>query len=131
MIAHSLNKMSNGGAYIEVEIDIKPGSYPNTINLGSHGVIPVAILSSATFDATTVKPESVMLAEAHAKLTGKGTPIFSISDVNGDGLPDLIVNILTDALQLTPGDTEAVLGGGTTSGFSITGKATVRVVPAK
>ncbi|MHC4260722.1 MAG: hypothetical protein ACYSTF_09995, partial [Planctomycetota bacterium] len=31
-----------------IDIDIKPGSYPNTINLGSNGVIPVAILSSET-----------------------------------------------------------------------------------
>ena len=36
----------------EVEIDIKPGSWPNAINPGSNGVIPVAILSSPEFDAT-------------------------------------------------------------------------------
>ncbi|MCJ7728735.1 MAG: hypothetical protein MUO27_02470 [Sedimentisphaerales bacterium] len=44
-----------------MDIDIKPGSWPNAINLGSNGVIPVAILSSQYFDATTVKPESVEL----------------------------------------------------------------------
>ena len=40
----------------KVTIDIKPGSDPNSINLGSAGVIPVAILSSEAFDATTVDP---------------------------------------------------------------------------
>jgi len=115
----------------EVKIDIKPGTYPNTINLGSHGVVPVAILSSATFDARTVKPESVKLAGANVKLTGKGTPIFSHSDVNGDGRLDLIVHVLTDALQLSPGDMEAVLVGVTNSGVSITGKDTIRIVPAQ
>ncbi len=39
----------------QVEIDIKPGSYPNSINLGNNGVIPVAILSSWEFDATTAQ----------------------------------------------------------------------------
>jgi len=37
---------------IEVEIDIKPGSDPNSINPNSNGVIPVAILGSAIFDAS-------------------------------------------------------------------------------
>ena len=33
-----------------VGIDIKPGSFPNSINLKGKGVIPVAILSTTTFD---------------------------------------------------------------------------------
>ena len=36
---------------IGVEIDIKPGSGENSINLGSNGVVPVAILSTQSFDA--------------------------------------------------------------------------------
>jgi hypothetical protein len=130
MIADSV-KTSNGEAYKEVEIDIKPGSYPNTINLGSHGAVPVAILSSDTFDAKQVKPEFVTLAGAGAKLTGKGTPIFLYSDVNGDGRIDIIVNVLTDAFELSPGDTEAILVGVTRSGLNIRGKDSVRIVPAQ
>ena len=42
-----------------VLIDIKPGEYPNTINLGSNGVVPVAILSTLIFDATQVDPLTV------------------------------------------------------------------------
>ncbi|MBL3619333.1 MAG: hypothetical protein JMN26_16610, partial [gamma proteobacterium endosymbiont of Lamellibrachia anaximandri] len=56
---------------IPVEIDIKPGSSINSINLSSSGVVPVAILSSAEFDATTVLPESVALASARVKMVGK------------------------------------------------------------
>ena len=44
-----------------VDIDIKPGSDPNCFNSDGNGVIPVAILSSAFFDATSVDPESVLL----------------------------------------------------------------------
>jgi hypothetical protein len=84
---------------ISVSIDIKPGSYPNTINLGSNGVVPVAILSSATFDARTVNPSTVTLASAPVKLTGNGTPMSSYQDVNGDERLDLVVQVTTSAFQ--------------------------------
>ena len=45
---------------LEVEslIDIKPGTFPNTINPKSMGVIPVGILSTADFDAPMEVPVS-------------------------------------------------------------------------
>ena len=43
------------------DLDIHPGSNPNPINVKSKGVVPVAILTSATFDATQVDPETVLL----------------------------------------------------------------------
>jgi hypothetical protein len=112
-----------------VQIDIKPHSFPNSINLGSGGTVPVAILSSASFDATTVNPATVTLASAAVKLKGQGTPMASKEDVNGDGLLDLVIHIETQALQLSAGDTEAVLTGATYSGALITGKDTIRIVP--
>jgi len=47
---------------IPVEIDIKPGSFPNSISLGSNGTVPVAILSSSSLDAATIGPSTVALA---------------------------------------------------------------------
>ncbi|MBI3663134.1 MAG: hypothetical protein HY234_08815 [Acidobacteria bacterium] len=47
---------------IRVEIDIKPDSFPNSINLGSGGTVPVAIFSSPSFDARTIDPLTVSLA---------------------------------------------------------------------
>ena len=47
---------------IEVDIDIKPGSDPNSINLKSNGLVPVAILSTIDFKATAVDPGTVLLA---------------------------------------------------------------------
>jgi hypothetical protein len=114
---------------VDVTIDIKPGSYPNTINLGSNGTVPVAILSTADFDATKVDPLTVTLASAPVKLKGKGTPMFSIEDVDRDGRPDMLVHVSTQALVLSPNDTEAVLEGNTTEGIYIRGSDTVRVVP--
>src|SRR6266571_3983905 len=53
---------------ITVAIDIKPGTTVNTINLGSGGNVPVAILSSDRFDATAVDARSVRLAGAGVAL---------------------------------------------------------------
>ena len=112
-----------------VAIDIKPGSFPNSINLGSGGNVPVAIFSTPEFDATTMDPTSVTLASAPVKLKGKGTPIFSFEDVNVDGLLDLVVHVQTDALQLSDTDTEAVVEGQTSDGTTIRGVDTIRIVP--
>ena len=113
---------------ITVQIDIKPGSFPNSINVGSGGNVPVAIFSTASFDATTVDPLSVTLAGADVKLKGKGTPMASTEDVNGDGLLDLVVHVSTEALELMDADTEAVLEGQTFGGIPVNGADTVRVV---
>ena len=114
---------------IEVAIDIKPGSFPNSINLGSGGNVPVAIFSTASFDATSVDPTTVTLASAPVKLRGKGTAMASSEDVDGDGLLDLVVHVSTEALQLTDADTVAVLHGQTLDGTRFTGVGTIRVVP--
>lgn len=85
---------------ILVEIDIKPGSYPNAINLGSQGVIPVAILSSSGFDATTVDPDTVDLSGAGVAVREKGDKYLAHEeDVNGDGLLDLVCKVETENLD--------------------------------
>jgi hypothetical protein len=89
----------------------------------------VVILSSSIFDATTVNPTTITLAEASVKLKGNGTPIASFQDVNADGRLDLVVQVSTTALQLSNGDTQATLTGLTFDGKSITGIDSVRIVP--
>lgn len=62
-------------------------------------------------------------------LKGNGTPMASFSDVNGDGLTDIVVHVATDSLLLTDTDTEAVLMGETFDGIAFTGTDTIRIVP--
>lgn len=106
-----------------VSIDIKPGSDPNSINLGSRGNVPVAILSDSTFDATAVDRSTVIFAGASPLPVGQ-TP----EDVNGDGLLDVVLHFKTQDLNLQIGDTEACLTGKTFSGQEFEGCDSVRIV---
>ncbi len=73
----------------QVSIDIKPGSFPNSINPESKGVIPVAILTTDAFDATAVDSTTVLFAA-----TGnEAAPVqFVLEDVDGDGNTDMILH---------------------------------------
>ena len=101
---------------------------PNTNNLGSNGNVPIAILSTPTFDATTVNPSTATLADAHVTIKGNGGPMTNIQDFNGDGLLDILVHVDTEGLQLSSSDSQAVLLGRKYDGSYISGFDTVRVV---
>ena len=47
---------------VSVYLDIKPGGCPTPINVGSKGVLPVAVLGTNDFDVTTIDPQSISLA---------------------------------------------------------------------
>jgi probable HAF family extracellular repeat protein len=107
-----------------ITIDIKPGSDPNSINLKSNGVVPVAILSTIGFEATGVDPSTVLFADAF--------PVkWTMDDVNQDGEMDLLLHFRTQDLNLTQDSTEATLTGETMDGTPIEGTDTVNIVPKK
>ena len=129
----------NSGAYtitiyqlepaLPVGIDIKPGSWPNAINLDSKGVIPVAVLSSEDFDAATVDPSTVLLGGVDVAVRGKGNKLMAhIEDVDGDGLIDLVVQVDTEAASLWTSGT-VILTATTYDNQDIIGSDEVVIVP--
>lgn len=109
---------------IGVGIDIKPCSNPNSINPDSNGVIPVAILTTAYFDAADVDALTVRFGpdEAWAKH-------WALEDVDNDGDEDMILHFRTQDTGIKHGDTQAELVGETLEGRDIHGLDSVRTVP--
>lgn len=116
---------------LTVNIDIKPGSFPNTINIKSIGKIPVAILSSPTFDAPRQVDQASLQSSPTFGRTGEEQSLVRCSpeDVNGDGLPDLVCHFSTQAARFQIGDIKGVLKGRTITGRAFIGTDSVQIVP--
>lgn len=116
-----------------VTIDIKPGTYSNSINLKSKGKIPVAILSTKEFDAPSeVNQDQNFLTFGH---TGEEKSLAFCNphgeDINGDGLSDLVCHFLTQETEFECGDSEGILKGKTNEGTPIEGLDSISIVPCK
>jgi hypothetical protein len=91
------------------EVNIHPGSDPNSINLCSHGTTPVTIWGSDVLDVYTIDVDQLVLASADVKTVGKsdrtlcsiedvGAPdesFFDMLDPSPDGYLDLTCHFLT------------------------------------
>jgi hypothetical protein len=123
-----------------VAIDIKPGSFPNDINLGSSGATPVAILGSSTLDVATIDVNTLTLGTAGVKTVGKTDRYMCVvSDVSGDfsasqagapdGRPDLVCHFLTMSVVPETGGTTARVMGNFIGGGAFEGTDSVNIVP--
>jgi hypothetical protein len=116
-----------------VSIDIKPGGYPNSINLSSRGLVAVAVLTTDSFDANLFTPEMAHLSDAASMDEGcmNGTYVrWSREDANGDGRLDLVFFFNIQSLDFTASTTAATLmaqGSYGTDTLHIMGTDTVKV----
>lgn len=123
-----------GGGPVTVDIAVKPADDPNAINLNSKGVLPVAVLTTDTFDAACVDPSTVLLeGVAPVKWEMLDVPEIWSDELQmyvGDGDLDLMLYFSTPEMKevLTADTTEVSLTGETLSGADIEGSDSVWIV---
>jgi hypothetical protein len=94
---------------------------PKTINPKRNGVIPLAIFTTPSFDATRIDPLSVRFGPAAAREAhGRG----HLQDVDGDGDTDLVLHFAAQQTGIACGATEASFSGETFAGPAIEGSDT-------
>ena len=119
-----------------VPFDIKPGSDPNSVNLKSKGVLPVAVLSTDDFDVSDIDVSTLLFGDP-SLLDENGTaasPLrYAFEDVSDDGLLDLTLKFSMRDLvgydALGPETIEGLLTGELFDGTPIEGFDTIRIVP--
>ncbi len=144
-------------AVLQVTIDIKPGSCPNSFNRNSHGMLPVALVGSLDLDVTQVDISSILLFRAdvvggavapnegppgpHSTFEDVATPfdgeLCDCHEEDGDGITDLAMKFksqdVVSELQLNglpPGDlVELCVSGMTLDGSEFEACDCVRLVP--
>ena len=116
--------------HMHVAIDIRPGSYPNPINLKSSGSVPVALLGSAEFDVMSVNPDSVTFGRVHHHESGASPLRDAYEDVNQDGFLDIVLHFKIKEIDLDSNDTEACLHGMLLDGIThFCGHDSVKIIP--
>jgi hypothetical protein len=144
--SYTFSDVTQGGEFdlsvyvevITVEVDIKPGSFPSSINLKSKGVIPVAIHTTDEFDAADVNPASVSLEECTIPVKWEmydcdelpnplyGNPLLPDEpEMIGDDDIDLVLYFETRDLVCLDGLTEVTLTGITFDNIPIVGTSDI------
>jgi hypothetical protein len=99
-------------AVLNVAINIKPGTNPNSINLCTQGSTPVTIFGSEELDVALIDTGSLRFASADVKTVGKAdrtlcsiedagawdTAFFDSLDPTPDGFDDLTCHYVTDEI---------------------------------
>jgi len=98
---------------INVEVDIKPQSCPNSLNINSKGVLPGAILGTASFDVSDIDVSTIALegvSPERCSIEDVATPVVDrqheceCTTDGADGFADLSLKFDTQAIVAALGD---------------------------
>ena len=91
-------------------------------------MIPVAIMTTPTFDATDVVAATVRFGPSGTEAAPHHA---ALEDVDGDGRLDMILHFPTASAAIPCGATSAMLTGQTSAGQAVRGVDSVRTVGCK
>jgi len=125
---------------LPISIDIKPGNSQNTVNAGAEGVLQIAVLSTATFDAVAELDPSTFDA---VRLDGNENVVnsvpalrWAVRDVDHDGRLDILFTFSVPDMAagshapLSTASATVHFRGDTKNGMCVQGFDNVRFVPA-
>lgn len=118
---------------LKVAVDIKPGSFPNSVNPCRPGVLPIAILGSADLDVGDIDVTTITVS----CMGDDANPLrTAVEDVNGDGIDDLVFHMAIEDIawceNAEPGDLVNVLVVGQLLDDTVfAGEDVIRIVPPK
>jgi hypothetical protein len=100
----------------------------NIVNIRSRGTIPVAILSTTGFDARTMVDRTSLTFGATGDETSLASCNTKGSDVNHDGLLDLVCHFHIQLTGFQPHHVLGILKGNIVGGTPFEASDTVRIV---
>lgn len=109
---------------LAVQLIVKPGSGNPTVNLKSKGVLPMAVLSSQRFAATSINVAMLQAGPGHAP---EAHSTIHAEDVNGDGLADAVLHFRISELGLTTTSSTIELRATTVDGHLLRAVAAISV----
>jgi hypothetical protein len=114
-----------------LDIDIKPRSDPNSINLCSKGAVPIAIFGSGKLSVYDIDSLTLSFADAGVKMVGKKAlrSLCSIENIKEDIYDDLVCHFVTfDAVALDSSSSVATVTGELFDSTPIKGTDIVNII---
>jgi hypothetical protein len=110
-------------------IDVRPGSSDNPIQPTLAGTIPVAIFGSAGLPVDWINAASLRLGALKPNLNKAGMPQCGPSDMDLDGIPDLVCHFRNEAANWKAGQNTVTLTGNLNNSEPLIASDTIRLVP--
>ncbi len=111
-----------------VDLDIKPGSDRNPVNLKSKGKLPVVLFGNEELDVSMIDLGTLLLNGVGLTEKNNGDLFASLEDEDGDGILDLVMHFGMQDLGIEAGMDELLFSGSFLDGGAFEGSDIISIV---